>query len=361
MTSTIRRTVLFLALCAACASGTGGVDITKPVTGAEASNAAKAYEKGLQEKKDQNPIEATRFFEYVRNNFPYSQYAALAQLAIADMAFDRDDWAPASALYQDFVKGHPSHPKADYAAFRAGLAYFNDRPSNLFFLPPSHEKDQAPVRQALEALNRFVVGYPKSDFVPKAKEMINDCRELLAQHERYVAEFYWKRGQWRGAAGRYMTLADNYGDLYGGGVHGDSLWHAAQAYRNAHDPGDERKALQRLVQEAPRDPHHAEAQVLLSQIPANAPVVGPGEQPPAPQANTPTPKTPPETPNAPGERPMAAPSPGVPPAGQDQAEPIAPPEGAKPAAPTNRTAPQPAPPPNPERPPPTPPLSPSGG
>src|SRR6185503_1531302 len=128
-----------------------------------------------------------------------------------------------------------------------------------------------------------------------------------------------------------------------GVVHGDSLWRAAQAYRNAHDPGDERKALQRLVQEAPRDPHHAEAQVLLSQIPANAPVVGPGEQPPAPQANTPTPKTPPETPNAPGERPMA------------------PPEGAKPAAPTNRTAPQPAPPPNPERPPPTPPLSPSGG
>ena len=361
MTSTIGRTVLFLALCAACASGTGGVDITKPVTGAEASNAAKAYEKGLQEKKDQNPIEATRFFEYVRNNFPYSQYAALAQLAIADMAFDRDDWAPASALYQDFVKGHPSHPKADYAAFRAGLAYFNDRPSTLFFLPPGHEKDQAPVRQALEALNRFVVGYPKSDFVPKAKEMINDCRELLARHERYVAEFYWKRGQWRGAAGRYMTLADNYGDLYGGVVHGDSLWRAAQAYRNAHDPGDERKALQRLVQEAPRDPHHAEAQLLLSQIPANAPVVGPGEQPPTPQANTPTPKTPPETPNAPGERPMAAPSPGVPPAGQDQAEPIAPPEGAKPAAPTNRTAPQPAPPPNPERPPPTPPLSPSGG
>ena len=156
MRSTTGRALLFATLCACAGGKDAGVDITKPVTGAEASNAAKAYEKGMQEKQDQNPMEATRFFEYVRNNFPYSQYAALAQLAIADIAFERDDWAQAANQYQEFVKGHPSHPKADYAAFRVGLAYFNDRPSELFLLPPGHEKDLSPVRQALEALNRFV-------------------------------------------------------------------------------------------------------------------------------------------------------------------------------------------------------------
>src|SRR5256885_2816626 len=262
MRPTICRALLLVALCA-CASGSSGVDITKPVTGAEASNAAKAYEKGMQEKKDHNPLEATRYFEYVRNNFPYSQYAALAQLAIADMAFERDDWTTAATLYQDFVKSHPSHPKADYAAFRAGTAYFNDRPSEVFLLPPSHEKDQAPVRQALEALNRFVNSYPKSDFVPKARQMIHDCRELLAAHERYVAEFYWKREQWKGAAGRFMALADTYGDLSDGKVHGFSLWRAAMAYRNAKASADERRVLQRLVQEAPQDAHRAEAEALL--------------------------------------------------------------------------------------------------
>jgi len=318
MRPTICRALLLVALCA-CASGGSGVDITKPVTGAEASNAAKAYEKGMQEKKDHNPLEATRYFEYVRNNFPYSQYAALAQLAIADMAYERDDWSQAATLYQDFVKSHPSHPKADYAAFRAGMAYFNDRPSDVLLLPPGYEKDQAPVRQALEALNRFVSGYPKSEYVPKAREMIHDCRELLARHERYVAEFYWKRQQWRGAAGRYMTLADTYGDLQGGKVQADSLWRAAQAYRNANDPGDERKALQRLVQEAPRDPRRAEAEALLRQIPANAPVTSPTDAKPAPTA---------------------------------------PPEGAKPAAPSNRPATEPAPASNPPL---TPPLAPSGG
>jgi outer membrane protein assembly factor BamD len=323
--STTARALLLCALCA-CASGKdAGVDITKPVTGAEASNAAKAYEKGLEEKKNQNPLEATRYFEYVRNNFPYSQYAALSQLAIADMAYDRDDWSQAANQYQDFVKSHPSHPKADYAAFRVGLAYFNDRPSDLFLLPPSFEKDQGPLRQALEALNRFVNAYPKSEYMPKARAMIGDCRELLAAHERYVGEFYWKRGQWRGAAGRFMTLADTYGDLQGGALHGESLWRAAQAYRNAKDPGRERKTLLRLVQEAPQNPHRKEAEALLEKIPANAPFTSPLPQVSSPGAS-------------------------------ESPQPVAPPEGAKPSRPTD----QPAPGPNPQTPP-TPDLAPPGG
>jgi outer membrane protein assembly factor BamD len=321
MRSTTARVLLFVALCA-CAGGKDGVDITKPVTGAEASNAAKAYEKGLQEKKDQNPLEATRYFEYVRNNFPYSQYASLAQLAIADMAFERDDWSVAATQYQEFVKSHPSHPKADYAAFRVGLAYFNDRPSNVFILPPDYEKDQGPVRQALEALNRFVNTYPKSDFAPKARQMIADCREHLAAHERYVADFYWKREQWRGAAGRYMGLADNYGDLRGGKMHGESLWRAAQAYRNANSPADERKVLQRLVQEAPQDPHRGEAEALLKQIP-NAPGLGLDGKP----AGEVTEQHPPpsEEPSSRTERPQAESGPGVPPAAQETPQPVAPP------------------------------------
>ncbi len=176
-----------VAVMAACAGGKDAVDITKPVTGAEANNATRAYEKGLEEKKSQNYLEATRYFEWVRNNFPYSQYAALAELSLADMTYERDDYASAAAAYQDFVKSHPSHPKADYASFRVGLAHYQDRPSDFFLLPPSSEKDESPVKSALDALNRFVISYPKSEYITKARDLIHDCRERLAAHERYVA------------------------------------------------------------------------------------------------------------------------------------------------------------------------------
>ena len=261
-------TAICLALCAACASGKDNVDITKPVTGAEASNAEKAYNRGLQEKKDKTYLEAVRYFEYVRNNFPYSQYAGLAELAIADMSFERDDFGTAAAQYQDFVKSHPSHPKADYAAFRAGLARWEDKPSDLWFLPPSSEKDQAPLRSALDALQRFLLSYPKSEYVPRARELIADIRERLAKHEQYVVDFYWKRKVWKGAAARLIGMADNYGDLHNGKVRSDSLWRASEAYRNVQDPVNERKVLQRLVLESPGGEHAREAQARLQQLPA---------------------------------------------------------------------------------------------
>jgi outer membrane protein assembly factor BamD len=259
--------LLSAALLCACASG-NAVDITKPVTGAAASDAAKAYDRGISEKKDKNYLEATRYLESVRNNFPYSQYAALAELALADMHFERDDYAAAAVAYQDFVKSHPSHGKADYAAFRVGLAYFEDKPSDWFLLPPSHEKDQGPVRQALEALQRFVTAYPKSDFVPKARDLINECRERLAAHDRYVAGFYWKRKAWRGAAGRLISIADKYGDLDNGKLRTDSLWRAAVAYQFANDAKLQRETLERLVQEAPPgDPHRRDAEAILKAMP----------------------------------------------------------------------------------------------
>jgi outer membrane protein assembly factor BamD len=277
-------------LFAGCAGGKDSIDITKPVTGAEATNAERAYKRGLNEKNDKNYIEATRYLEWVRSNFPYSQYSALAELALADMAFEREDFASAAAAYQDFVKSHPSHPRADYAAYRVGVAYFQDKPSDFWLLPPSIEKDQTPIRSALDALQRFAISYPKSEFVPKARDLINVCRERLAAHDRYVADFYWKREAWKGAAGRFLTLADTYGDLDGGRLRGEALWRAGEAYRNIGDKGSERKVLQRLVQEVPRDQHRTEAEARLRTLPEAVPA-----PPAATEAKAPSPAGPAST------------------------------------------------------------------
>lgn len=260
--------ILAALLLCACAGKKPATDITKPLSGPSASDAARAYEKGMAEKKDKNYLEATRYLEAVRNNFPYSQYAALAELAIADMAYERDDYSSAATAYQDFVKSHPSHPKADYAAFRAGMARYEDRAGSWFLLPPAHERDETPVRQALEAFQRFVTAYPKSELVPRAKDLIHDCRERLAAHERYVASFYWKRKAWRGAAARLVAIADNYGDLDNGKLRSDSLWRAAVAYQEAKDDQAQRQTLKRLSEEAPPgDPHRAWAEQMLKSLP----------------------------------------------------------------------------------------------
>lgn len=341
--------VLVTLLCA-CAGGKS--DITKPLSQEATSDAAKAYNRGMQEKADSNYLEATRYFETVRNNFPYSQYAALSELALADMAYARDEYASAATAYQEFVKSHPSHAKAGYAAFRVGLAHFEDRASDWMLLPPSYERDETPVKQALDAFQRFVTAYPKSEFVTRARDLINDCRQRLAAHDRYVASFYWKREAWVGAAARLISLADNYGDLDNGKLRSDSLFRAAVAYQKAKDVPRQRQTLERLVEEVPAsDPHHGYAVSMLKALPRVA------QEPPAPLPGVgplrDLPETPTETPGAPGQRPEAAPGPGQVPADAEQ-RPIAPPEGAKPSGPTNQVPPEPGQPSNES---PTPPLA----
>src|SRR5256886_4492803 len=167
-TGVSRKRALFCAalLLAGCAGGKDSIDITKPVTGAEATNAERAYKRGLNEKNNKNYIEATRYLEWVRSNFPYSQYSSLAELALADMAFGREDFASSATAYQDFVTSHPSHPRADYASYRVGLAFYQDKPSDFWLLPPSYEKDQPPIRPANAALQRFVISYSPTEYVP---------------------------------------------------------------------------------------------------------------------------------------------------------------------------------------------------
>ena len=296
-----RIAALALLACAACAHDK--IDTTKPPTEKDKSNVAVTYEKAIGEKKDQNYLEATAVFEFIKNNYPYSQYAALSELALADMAYERDEHIASAAAYQDFVKAHPSHPKADYAAFQVGMSYYQEKPSDLFFLPPSYEKDQTPIRQALEAWNRMVVAYPKSEYVERARDLINDCRERLMRHDQFVADFYTRHEAWRGAAGRWLAIADTYGDLREGKVRGESLWNAAEDYARVKDLGDERATLQRLVQESPGDPHRARAEARIAQIPADAPKTTAASDKQQAQAAT-APAAPPPNPASPTQQPQ---------------------------------------------------------
>ena len=306
-----------LALAGCAGAGAESVDITKPITGDAATNVEKAYRKGESERKSANYLEATRYYEWIKNNFPYSQYSALSELALADMAFERDDHDAAAKAYDEFVKSHPSHPQADFASYRVGLARYSDKASDSFILPPSYEREQTPVKSALDAFNKFLAGYPTSKYVGDARTRVADCRRRLAAHDRYVAEFYSKRKSWKGSAFRWMNVAQTYGDLNDGKLRGEAYWRAGLMFREANDPINERTALQRLVAQAPQDAHRGDAEKRLTQIPAVAPAAlgadpksakpvgtpaAPGSTPTAPAA---TPAAPAATPAAPGGTPAA--------------------------------------------------------
>jgi outer membrane protein assembly factor BamD len=226
-------------------------------------NAEENYVAGEQELKAGNHAEAVKFFEHVRTKFPFSKYAALSELRLADVKFDEERWAEAAEAYKEFVKLRPNHERVDDAAFRAGLAHWKDGPSTFVLFPPSHEKDQQAVREAEAAFATFVQNYPGSKHAAEARDLLARARAQLAEHEWYVAEFYRKRGHWAGAAGRFDALVKKYP---GSPREAEALFRLAEAYGKLDERFRAQQALQELIQKHPESPRRADAERLLAQL-----------------------------------------------------------------------------------------------
>ncbi len=213
--------------------------------------------------QDKSWPEAQKAFERVRMKYPYSKYAALSELRIADLKFEQDKFIEAAEAYRQFVKMHPTHEDVDYAAFRIGLSSWKDAPSQFFLFPPDFEKDQAQVRGAVTAFQDFLKNYPSSKHAPEGQKLLAEARGKLAEHEWYVAAFYRKRDRWPAVAVRLEGLVRDYpGSKY----EPEALLQLADAYLHMNERFQAQQALQKLVVKHPGDPRRAEAEKLLAQI-----------------------------------------------------------------------------------------------
>jgi outer membrane protein assembly factor BamD len=246
------RVLLILGLLGAAASTsvvTGCAtsdEASKPVT--YSMTAKQNYEKGLAELKDENYPEAQKYFQFVRSKFPFSKYAVLAELAIADNNFERGNYTEAIDSYKQFLRLHPTHEKAvdGYAAYKIGQCYFKDMPDDIWLLPPSYEKDQSAVSDALREVDDFVKKYPDSPYVKDAQVLRREALKRLVDHEVYVARFYLDRDHPKAAAMRIEGAIRRYP---GSGREPELLVTLGQTYLHMGDPARARDTFERVVRE----------------------------------------------------------------------------------------------------------------
>ena len=121
MVRSVNRALLCCSMIGALvsqASCGGATKSARPVSYRE--TARSNYERGLAELKDDNHAEAAKFFNFVKNKFPFSRFATLAELGLADTLFAQEKFSGAVDAYQLFVKFHPSLAKVrgGYVGYR---------------------------------------------------------------------------------------------------------------------------------------------------------------------------------------------------------------------------------------------------
>ncbi len=251
--------LLVLALAVtACGGGQQTVWDGPPKSDAEA-----AYRDALENMESSQFIEATKHFNKLRLEFPFSsRWTTLAELRLADVLLEQSRYAAAAESYRQFINSHPTHEDVPYAQYRIGLCHYEQMPSDFFLLPDPWQRQLESARQAEAALRRFITAYPESTYAPDAQEKLQEVRENLALHQLYVAEFYFRRDAIVGARNRLLELMHRYPNS---SAVAPGLFLLGRAYIIERDVPAAAAALTLLVAQHPESEHTDEAKRWLEQ------------------------------------------------------------------------------------------------
>lgn len=212
-----------------------------------------AYKSAEEYEADERYEESIAKYAEVKNKHPYSRFAILSELKIADVQFKRESFIEAQFAYQTFKDLHPKHPQIDYVTFRLGLSYFNQ-------LPSTTDRDLSLADKSILYFDEILTSYPQSQYVSEAKSKKSEALKMLAEKELYIANFYMLKKQYDSALGRFEGLLKSFTDT---GTEPAAMYGAAVA---ANATGD-REKISRYVRALWKQyPESAEANKARSEF-----------------------------------------------------------------------------------------------
>ncbi len=160
---------------------------------------------GMKEFNKGNYSYAVEHFEKLKDWYPFSKLAILAEIKIADSHYQLKEYEEAVLAYEQFESLHPRNEKIPYVLYQIARCYY-DRIGTI-------DRDQTPARNALHAFNRLMKQFPANRYYRQSEAYIEKCLRSLAEQELYVGRFYFKTKQYKAALYRFKAVISDYPDL----------------------------------------------------------------------------------------------------------------------------------------------------
>jgi outer membrane protein assembly factor BamD len=157
---------------------------------------------GMQKMQKKEYGDALKDFRKLKENYPYSKYAALAELKIGDALFYDKKYGEAAIAYEEFARLHPRNEVIPYVLYQVGMSHF------LSFSTP--DRDPEETRLAMEAFARVIQGYPDSEYASRARKQMFECQKRIVAHEYNVGKFYYRLEEYHAAMPRLEKIQKEY-------------------------------------------------------------------------------------------------------------------------------------------------------
>jgi outer membrane protein assembly factor BamD len=167
--------------------------------------AIELYEAGMDAMDDKDYGDAQDYFSRLKDRFPFSPYSLKAELALGDAYFLDKEYTLALDSYKEFEALHPTHEDIPYVLYQIGTSNYH--------MFESIDRRQENIKEGLEYFYRLQQTYPNSKYAEAARDLISKSRRILAEHEVFVADFFWRSEQYGPAWKRYQYVVENFSDI----------------------------------------------------------------------------------------------------------------------------------------------------
>lgn len=160
------------------------------------------YNQGLANLNAGRINEASKKFEAVDRQHPYSEYARKSLVMSAFTHYRQGKYEEAITAGQRYVQLYPSTDDAAYAQYLVGLSYFRQI--------RDVTQDQRESRRAIEAMEAVVQRWPDSEYVEDANTKVRFARDQLAGKEMQVGRYYLERREYLASIKRFRFVVENF-------------------------------------------------------------------------------------------------------------------------------------------------------
>ncbi|CCF19863.1 Conserved hypothetical protein; Putative Lipoprotein with tetratricopeptide repeat (TPR) domain [Pseudorhizobium banfieldiae] len=176
------------------------IDITK--LGVETDPPEVLYNQGLANMKAGNIAEASRKFDSIDRQHPFTDWGrkALVMSTFAKYRLGRNEDAITTG--NRYLKQYPNTEDSAYVQYLVGLSYSKQI--------ADVTQDQRAAAQTIDAMSKVVNDYPDSEYVEDAQAKIRFARDQLAGKEMQVGRYYLERKEYLAGIQRFRTVVERY-------------------------------------------------------------------------------------------------------------------------------------------------------
>lgn len=159
-----------------------------------------------------NYSNAIELYRQLTIRFPFGRHAEQSQLDMAYAMHRAGQPERALTTLDRFIRTYPTHPNVDYAWYLKGLVHYEEAMGFLRRLFPDQvvDRDQQSARRSFSDFRELIQRYPQSRYVADARQRMVFLRNVMADYEIEVGEYYFRRGAYVAAINRARYTIEHY-------------------------------------------------------------------------------------------------------------------------------------------------------